>query len=192
MKRASEPSSTKGPKRPRATDLMDPSRPWVRPVDHNAPSSSSSVSHQAVSSAPRLNQPAQATVPDPYKEPPRWDHMQEQLLHLPVHLPHCLPYIIDEAVSMAPEEPQSVIQGCGMCTNAYNCLRHSLLTISWRVASSMPNPPFPVAQLNELYFILGFNVESASHFERLGAFGRDAYCWKEVDSSFRTVVRTCL
>ena len=151
MKRALEPSSTKGPKRLRATDLMDPSRPWVRPVDHNAPSSSSSVSHQAVSSAPRLDQPAQAMVPDPYKEPPRWDHMREQLLRLPVHLPHCLPYIIDEAMSMAPEEPQSAIQGRGTCTNAYNRLRRSLLTISWRVASSMPNPSFPVAQLNDYY-----------------------------------------
>ena len=44
----------------------------------------------------------------------------------------------------------------------------------------------------ELYFILGFNVESASHFERLGAFGRETYHWKGVDERFRTVVRTCL
>ena len=44
----------------------------------------------------------------------------------------------------------------------------------------------------ELYFILGFNVESASHFERLGAFGRGTYHWKGVDERFRTVVRTCL
>ena len=39
---------------------------------------------------------------------------------------------------------------------------------------------------------LGFNVESASHFEQLCAFGRDTYHWKEVDESFQTVVRTCL
>lgn len=151
MKRASESSATKGPKRPRATDLMDPSRPWVRPVDQNAPSSSSSISHHAVSSAPSLNQAAQATVPDLYKQPPRWDHMRQQLLRLPAHLPHCLPYIIDETVSMTPEEPQSAIQGRGTCTNAYNCLRRSLLTASWCVASSMPNPPFPVAQSNDYY-----------------------------------------
>ena len=44
----------------------------------------------------------------------------------------------------------------------------------------------------ELYFILGFNVESASHFERLGAFGWETYHWKGVDERFRTVVRTCL
>ena len=43
-----------------------------------------------------------------------------------------------------------------------------------------------------LYFILGFNVESASHFERLGAFGWGTYHWKGVDERFRTVVRTCL
>ena len=47
-------------------------------------------------------------------------------------------------------------------------------------------------QMDELYFILGFNVESASHFEQLGAFGRETYHWKEVDERFRTVVRTCL
>ena len=29
----------------------------------------------------------------------------------------------------------------------------------------------------ELYFILGFNVESASHFERLGAFGWGVCRW---------------
>ena len=39
---------------------------------------------------------------------------------------------------------------------------------------------------------LGFNVESASHFERLGAFKQKTYYWEEVDESFRTVVRTCL
>jgi hypothetical protein len=44
----------------------------------------------------------------------------------------------------------------------------------------------------ELCFILGFNVESASHFEWLGAFERAIYSWKEVDESFRMAVRTCL
>ena len=150
---------------------MDPSRPWVPPVDPNAPSSSSSlphqavssssvshqavssssVSHQAISSDPSLTRVAQPTVLDPCEQPPRWEHMRQQLLRLPAHLPHCLPYIIDEAVSMTPEEAQSAIQGRGTCTNAYNCLRRSLFTISSCLASSMPNPPFPVAQSNVHY-----------------------------------------
>jgi hypothetical protein len=151
MKRASESSATKGPKRPRATDLVDPSRPFVTPVDQNAPSSSSSISHRAVSSALSLTQVAQPTVPDVREQPPRWDHMRQQLLRLPVHLPHCLPYIVDETVSITPEEAQSAIQGVGTCTNVYNWLGRSLLTISWCVASSMPNPPFPATQSNDHY-----------------------------------------
>ena len=94
---------------------------------------------------------AQPTVPDLYEQPPHWDHMQQQLLRLPVHIPHCLPYIVDETVSTAPEEAQSVIQGRGTYKNTYNCVRRALLTISWCVASSMPNPPFPVVQSNDHY-----------------------------------------
>jgi hypothetical protein len=125
MKRGSESSAAKGPKRLRATDIVDPSRPWAPPVDQNAPSSSSSssVSHQVVSSAPSLPRVAQPTVPDIREQRPRWDHMRQQLLRLPVRLPHCLPYIVDETMSMTPEESQSAIQGRGTCTNAYDCLR---------------------------------------------------------------------
>ena len=134
MKRVLESSATKRPKRPRATDLMDPSRPWAPHLDENAPSSSSSgfISHQAAlpgpsltpsfttNLTPSLTREAQPTVPDPYKEPPRWGRMRQQLLRLPVHLPHCLPYIVDETVSMAPEEAQSTIQGRGTYANSYN------------------------------------------------------------------------
>ena len=144
---------------------MDPSRPWVSPLDENAPSSSSfaSISHQAASSAPSLipslapnltpslTRAAQPTVPDLYEQPPRWDHMRQQLLRLPAHLPHCLPYIVDETVSMTPEEAQSVLQGRGTYANTYNCVRRALLTISLCVVSSMPNPPFPIAQTNDDY-----------------------------------------
>jgi hypothetical protein len=100
---------------------------------------------------PSLTRAAQPTVPDLYEQPPRWDHMRQQLLRLPPHLPHCLPYIIDETVSMTPEEAQSAIQGRGTYANAYNCVRRALLTVSWCVASSMPNPPFPIAQTNNDY-----------------------------------------
>jgi hypothetical protein len=34
------------------------------------------------------------------------------------------------------------------------------------------------------YFILGFNVDSMSHFEWLGTFKWDIYCWKEANESF--------
>ena len=155
MKRVLESSASRGPKRPRATDITDPSRPWALPFDKNAPSSSSSgsVSHQAASTnlTPSLTQAAQPTAPDLYKHPPHWDHMRQQLLRLPVHLPHCLPYIVDETVSMTPEEAQSAIQGRGTYTNNYNCVKCALLTIFWRVAWSMPNPPFPIAQTNDHY-----------------------------------------
>ena len=169
MKRGLESSAAKGPKRPRATDITDPSRPWAPPLDENAPSSSSSasISHQAALSAPSLapslapsfttnltpslTRVAQPTVPDLYEQPPRWDHMRQQLLRLPVHLPHCLPYIVDETVSMTPEEAQSAIQGRGTYANTYNCIRRALLTISWCIVFSMPNPPFPTAQSNDHY-----------------------------------------
>jgi hypothetical protein len=95
------------------------------PLDDNAPSSSSSasISHQAALSTPSLTRVAPPMAPDQYEQPPHWDHMRQQLLRLPVHLPHCLPYIIDETVLMTPEESQSAIQARGMCTNLYDCLR---------------------------------------------------------------------
>lgn len=98
---------------------MDPSRPWVTPAEQNTASSSSSASvlHQAVSSTPSVTRAAQPAVPDTCEQPPRWDRMRQQILRLPTHLPHCLPYIIDEAVSMTPEEAQSAIQSRGMQIN---------------------------------------------------------------------------
>src|SRR5271154_354405 len=116
MKRAPESLPTQGPKRARATDLVDPSRPWVSTVDQNTPSSSTLISRQAVPSAVSLTGVAQPMVPDVREEPLRWDHMHQQLLRLPAHLPHCLSYIVDEAVSMTPEEAQSAIQARGTCT----------------------------------------------------------------------------
>jgi hypothetical protein len=133
MKRAPGSLPTKGRKRARATDVVDPSRPWASAVDQNAPSSSALISRQAVPSALSVTGVTQLVVPDVREQRPRWDHMRQQLLRLPTHLPHCLPYIVDETISMTPGESQSAIQARGTCTNAYNCLREPLLTVFWRV-----------------------------------------------------------
>jgi hypothetical protein len=54
-------------------------------------------------------------------ERPHWDRMRQEVQCLPANTPHCLPYIVDETVSISPEEAQSTIQGRGMCTNTHFC-----------------------------------------------------------------------
>jgi hypothetical protein len=139
MKRGLESNATKGhPKRPRAMDIEDPSRPGPRLAVTNAASSSTSTSRLAVAaapnhtflSAPRLDSVAPPKVSQFHQERPHWHSMHQQILHLPANTPHCLRFIIDEALSMSPEEAQSAIQGHGMCRNAYYCCRKTFINHS--------------------------------------------------------------
>ena len=142
-------------KRPRVMDVDDPSCPWLAVT--NAPSTS--TSHLAVvtapnttfSSTPSLASVTHSKVSQSWKECPHWDHMRQQLLHLPANVPHCLPYIIDEAVLISPEEAQSSIQGHSTCMNAYYFFGKHLLTIPWCIVSSLPNPFLSATQFNEKY-----------------------------------------
>lgn len=129
MKRGLEPNASKNhPKRSRATatDLDDPSRPETRPPNEIAPIASSSTPRPAVvaratpSSAPTLASLVQPEAFQFAEERPHWDRMRHQVLDLPAHIPHCLPYIVDENVSMSPEEAQSAIQARGMWMNDSN------------------------------------------------------------------------
>jgi hypothetical protein len=72
--------------------------------------------HPTCSSMPR-----EASAPQSSMERPHWGPMCEQLHYLPANMPHCLPYIVDETVSISPEEAQSATQACGKCTDVYFC-----------------------------------------------------------------------
>jgi hypothetical protein len=106
-------------------DVVDPSRPELPLAATNATSASASrlavvaAPNATFSSAPSLASVAPPKVSQFSEERPHWDRMRQQLLRLPANTPHCLPYIVDEAVSISPEEAQSAIQGRGMCTNTY-------------------------------------------------------------------------
>ena len=100
-------------------DVADPSLPAAT-ANTTSASTSSSTSRPAVATVPNpAISSAQPMASRFGVERPRWDRMHRQLLCLPANVPHCLPYIIDEAVSMVPEEAQSTIQGRGACTIAY-------------------------------------------------------------------------
>src|SRR5271169_2416724 len=97
MKHRLDSDATKGrPKRPRAMDVADPSRPWLVAVNTTSAFASS------LSSARSLDSAARSKVSQSIEECPHWVCLHEQLLCLPTNTPHCLPYIVDEAMSISP------------------------------------------------------------------------------------------
>lgn len=119
--------------RPRATDVADPGSSAyksgaapaslsvrqteqmpVQPAGTSADSSGLSVPEGASTSKVVDGDVASRDVVGIYLDRPRWDRMRQKVTELPPNIPRASMYIVDDALSLSPEESQSVLQSKGV------------------------------------------------------------------------------